>query len=839
MTARTPPLVETSRPSDEGSAALELATLLKNFRVAAGLSQQMLADKALISVQAVSALERGYRKVPYPKTLERLCDALALPPEARAALEESARYARGQRLQEQEEPPPSHNLPRQLTSFLGRDDVVKEVTALAKSAPLVSIVGTGGVGKTRVSIEVANQLLGDFPGGVWFVELAPLADPDLVAHALGSALGVQESPRTPLLNTLLAYLSNKQILIVLDNCEHVIDQTRRVTGSLLRECPKVKFLTTSREALKVIGERVYRLPSLAFPEEKNVAPEDAIKFGAVALFVDRVRATDARFNITRENVGPIVEICRRLDGLPLAIELAAARATVLSPWQISERLGGIFELLLPNEQAALPRHQTMRAVIEWSYVLLSTQARLFFDRLAIFASSFSLETATAVCADGRLAGDDILELLSSLIGQSMIMADFSRGEARYHMLEATRQYAMERLVESGEREAISQRHAQSCLRVAQRLDRDWYGADERTWFRDAAAELDNCRAALEWSLSERRDVLTGCLIAGSLDRVWYSLAPVEGRNWVRFALSSLGDAVSPATCRLLNIADAELCSALGEYAPSYAAAQRALELREPPDEMQLARARQAAGSALGALGRTAEAQALLEEALEDARRLDNRRLQALALGDLGTVRSWCGDAEGARRFYDEALTYYIALNLERPAASIAGNLAEIEFASGDVAMALHRAEEARAGHEAWHNRRSVAIDLLNMAAYLVAMDCFEDARAHASGALDAAREIKATVLTALILQHFAAVGALNHYPEKRRQKANRERAAMLLGFVDARLTSLEARREYTEQQEYDRITEALRAELGERFETVMARGAEWTEDEAGSVALEL
>src|SRR5579863_1579730 len=411
MAARTPPLVETSRPSDERSAALELATLLKTYRVQAGLSQQMLADKALVSVQAVSALERGYRKVPYPKTLERLCDALALPAEARAALEESARYARGQRLQEQEGPPPSHNLPRQLTSFLGRDDVVKEVTALVKSAPLVSIVGTGGVGKTRVSIEVANQLLGDFPGGVWFVELAPLADPDLVAHALGSALGVQESPRTPLLNTLLAYLANKQTLIVLDNCEHVIDQTRRVVGSLLRECPKVKFLTTSREPLNVMGERVYRLPSLAVPEGKNVAPEEAMKFGAVALFVDRVRAADARFNLTAENVGPIVDICRRLDGLPLAIELAAARATVLSPWQIAERLGGIFELLLPNDQAAPPRHRTMRAVIEWSYVLLSTQARLLFDRLAIFASSFSLETATTVCADGHLAGDDILELL--------------------------------------------------------------------------------------------------------------------------------------------------------------------------------------------------------------------------------------------------------------------------------------------------------------------------------------------------------------------------------------------------------------------------------------------
>ncbi len=831
--------METSKASDERSAALELASLLKKFRVQAGLSQQMLAEKALVSVQAVSALERGYRKVPYPKTLERLCEALALPAEARAALEESARHARGQRLQEQEEPPPSHNLPRQLTSFLGRDEVVKEIKALVKTAPLVSVVGTGGVGKTRVSVEVAHQLVGDSPDGVWFVELAPLGDPELVAHALAAALGVQESPRTPLLNTLISHLSQKQLLIVLDNCEHVLDQTRRVVGSLLRECPKVKFLTTSREALTITGERVYRLPSLAFPQEKTASPDVAMSFGAVALFVDRVRATDARFAVTKENVDPIVDICRRLDGLPLAIELAAARATVLSPWQIAERLDRIFDLLIPSDRDAPGRHQTMRAVIEWSYVLLSSQVRLLFDRLSIFASSFSLETATTVCADGRLAGDDVLELLSSLIAQSMVMVDFSRGEARYHMLEATRQFGLEKLAERGEREAIAQRHALSCLRVARRLDKDWYGSDERTWFRDAGAELDNCRAALEWSLVEKRDVPTGCLIAGSLERAWYAFAAVEGRNWVRLALSLLGDDVSPDARRLLYLADSELCGALGEFAAAFAAAERALEVEGPFDEVQLARARQAAGSALGALGRAPEAEALLEKALDDARRLDNRRLQASALGDLGAVRSRSGDVEGARRFYDEALTYCIALNLERPAASIAGSLAEIEFAAGDVAAALHRAEEARAGHETWNNRRSVAIDLTNMAAYLVAMDCFEDARAHAAEALDVAREIKATVLTALILQHFVAVGALFHYPEKRRLKANRERAAMLLGFVEARLTALEVRREYTEQQEYDRITKTLREDLAKKLEAVMALGAEWSEDEAVSVALEL
>ena len=203
---------------------------------------------------------------------------------------------------------------------------------------------------------------------------------------------------------------------------------------------------------------------------------------------------------------------------------------------------------------------------------------MLFDRLAIFASSFSLDTATTVCADATLAGDDILELLSALIAQSMIMVDFSRGEARYHMLEANRQFALDKLNERGEREAIAKRHALSCLRVGQRLDRDWYSADERTWFRDANAELDNCRAALGWALVEKQDLQTGCSIAGALARVWYSLAPVEGRNWVRLALASLGEGISAETFALLNIADSELCSALGEYAASFVAAERALNL---------------------------------------------------------------------------------------------------------------------------------------------------------------------------------------------------------------------------------------------------------------------
>lgn len=822
---------------DDGAATMELAALLKTFRVRAGLSQQELADRALVSVQAVSALERSYRKAPYRKTLERIADALGLPADARAALELSARRARGTRLAEPE-PGPEHNLPRQLTSFLGRDEVVREIAELVTTAPLTSIVGTGGVGKTRVAIEVATQLRRRFPDGVWFVELAPLNDPMLLEHALAAVLRVQESPQRPLLATLLNYLGQKNCLLIFDNCEHVIAQARRVIGSLLRDCPSVALLVTSREGLSIAGERVYRIPPLAVPRHDVNSPEEAMTYGSVELFADRVRAADARFAITAENVEPVVAICRRLDGLPLALELAAARAPVLSSWQIADRLGDLFELLTGGH-ASRPRHETMRAVIDWSYALLSSQARVLFARLAICTGGFTLENVAAIAADESLPAGDVLDLLSSLIAQSLVVAEFARGDARYSLLEATRQYALEKLVERGEEQMLAQRHARTMLSTAERLDRDWYGARERSWYAEAEAELDNFRRALEWSLAEEGDVPTGCALAGALARVWYSLSPVEGRRWVRLAIDRIGDEMRPEVVARLHLADAQLCGALGEYKASFVAAERALEMTSELDELQLARARQTAGSALGALGRGSEGDALLEKALAAARRLDNRRLQALALGDLGTARSRRGDIEGARTFYAQALAFYVAAGLERPAASIAGNLAEVEFAAGDAAAALQRAEEARAGHESTNNRRSMANDLGNMAAYLVALNCFDDARVYASRALAAARGFRATVLTAWVLQHLAAVGALQRYANAQRTKHGRERAAMLLGFVDARLATLEVSREYTERQEYERVVAALRESLAERLEHVMALGAEWTEDGAAAVALEL
>ena len=833
------------RQSDSARASLravkavdDFAALLKKFRTEAGLSQQTLAERALISVQAISALERGYRKAPYRDTVDRIADALELSEEAREHLQSSTERSRGPRHTAEHGTMPAHNLPRQLTSFLGRDLVVAHIVELLDTTPLVSIVGTGGAGKTRTAIEVGNRLATRFAQGVWFVELAPLHDPSLVPHALAEALHVQESPARPLLETLIAYLRQRELLVILDNCEHVISETRLLAGAVLRECPGVTLLTTSREPLKIAGERTYRIPSLSVPEATST-PEVALQYGAVALFDDRVRATDATFAVTAENVGSVIEICRRLDGLPLALELAAARASVLSPQQICERLDRVFDVLIEGSEGDVPRHATMRAVIDWSYDLLSSQAQRLFERLATFAGGFTLETATTVCTDDSLARKDVLQSLSALITQSLVMVDFSHGAARYQLQEATKQYALERLIAREERHAQARRHALAFLEVAERLDEDWYSASERLWFNEAEAELDNFRAALVWSLGERGDLHLGGLLAGALARLWYSLAPVEGRRWVRLAIDSMSETLRAEERAQLYIADAELCGALGESKASLAAAERALRLRGVFDDLQLARAEHAAGAALAALGQSEEGEALLDQVLTAGYRLHNARLQALVLSDLGTAHSRRGDIAGARRFYSEARAGYVALGLERPAASIAGHLAELEFEAGDPATALYQAEEARTGHAATRNRRSEAADLCNIAAYLIALDCFGDARAAVSRALDAAHDVCSPVLTAFVLQHAAAVGALHIGPDGTATVKDMEDAAMLLGYVETRLRELGARRDYTERQEQERLIAALRHAFGERLEQLTALGSQWNEDFAIAVAREL
>ncbi|MGA9944267.1 MAG: adenylate/guanylate cyclase domain-containing protein, partial [Candidatus Cybelea sp.] len=470
-----------------------------------------------------------------------------------------------------------NNLPRRLTSFVGREEVVAEVAALIERFPLVTLVGTGGAGKTRCAVQVAADVLDGSGDGAWLAELAPITDPALVSSVIAQALNVPERPNCPVLDTLLAYLKRKRLLLILDNCEHVIDEARSVAGAILQGCPEVRILATSREGLNIAGEETYRMPSLAIPSNAEIlSTAEAARYSAVQLFVDRALSSDKRFVLTEGNAPHVAEICRRLDGIPLAIELAAARVKVLSPQQLAQKLDERFRLLTGGDRSALPRQQTMRALIDWSYDLLSGDERALFRKVAIFAGGLTLETATAVCSGGAIDEMAILDLLSSLVDKSLVHAELVGSGTRYRLLESTRQYAREKLSEAGEYGAVAHAHANAYAALAEQLDDLRETLPDRAWLSRAEPELENFRAALAWAFRAPGDALLGQRLAGGLPRVWLAFATAEGQRWVHTAQELVTNETPLPVLAALDLAEAMLASALVQHKAALAAAERAL-----------------------------------------------------------------------------------------------------------------------------------------------------------------------------------------------------------------------------------------------------------------------
>jgi predicted ATPase len=729
-----------------------------------------------------------------------------------------------------------NNLPLQLTSFVGREQDVAEIKGLLQIDRLVTLVGSGGSGKTRCAIQVGAELLEDFNDGVWLVELAPISAGSSVAPAIAQALGVRESPNRPLLETVLAYLERRHLLLIADNCEHVLDEARNASVAILRGCSGVRILATSRERLNIAGEHVFRVPSLAVPLSDAVSARAALPYGAVALFADRASAVDARFALTDDNAPEVVEIARRLDGMPLAIELAAARVKVLSPRQLARKLDERFRVLTGGDRSALPRHQTMRALIDWSYDLLSECERALFQKLSIFAGGFTLESASAVGGDEATDEIAVLDLLSSLVDKSLVQADQSLN-ARYRLLESTRQYAREKLIASGEHPAVARAHATYFLELAQRLEGAYDTMSEQEWFTLAEPELENWRAALDWTLAARADVLLGQRLAGALRRTWAFLTAAEGRRWIIAA--QVADATTPAAVAAeLDLAEAQLDAMLGLHKASYAAAERALTgYSELGDEIGIAQAQRQVGRGRVILGQIPEGEALLNDALAAFERLGDRTLTGAVLENLAIARMMAGDLAGARAFYARSLALFKATGAERLAAAVASNLAEAEFRGGNAQGALQLASEALASERAQTSSYRIAFRLCNVAAYLVALARYGEAQAYAREALLTARNVQG-VAVIWALQHLAATAALRPNDDATSAHADGVRAAQLVGYVDARLVALEAIREYTEQQEYDAMLIVLRDKLGrDECARLMDEGRMWTEQRAVSEAL--
>ena len=447
-----------------------------------------------------------------------------------------------------------NNLPLRSTSFLGRDQDVSQVRDLLETTNLLTLVGPGGIGKTSLSLQVAASVLERFKDGAWFVELAPLVDAALVPSAVATALGLREEPDKPLLTTLLDFLCQRELLIILDNCEHLVEACAHFADSVLRNSHKTCILASSREPLTIGGELAWRVSPLSTPDPKaQTSIEQLTQFAAVRLFIERARFSHASFQVTNDNAPAVSQICWQLDGVPLAIELAASRVRAMRVEQIAERLGDRFRLLTGGSRAALPRHQTLRATIGWSYDLLSDRERALFSRLSVFAGGWTLEAAEDICGGRGIESSDVLDLLTNLVDKSLVILDELAIEPRYRMLETMRQYSREKLVDANEVEQIGDRHLAFFTGQAERLKPHFFGFDQVRWYAKADVELDNLRAALEHSLSPAR-VCDGMRLLNALHRYWVARVYWrEANGWGKRLLAVSGtEDGTPLRAQTLN-----------------------------------------------------------------------------------------------------------------------------------------------------------------------------------------------------------------------------------------------------------------------------------------------
>jgi predicted ATPase/class 3 adenylate cyclase len=431
-----------------------------------------------------------------------------------------------------------HNLPVQLTSFIGREKEMEQVKQVIRDHRLVTLTGSGGAGKTRLSLQVAADLLDQFPDGVWFVELSALTNPELIPKTILSAFGIVEQQGRTVLQQLTDYLGEKQLLLVLDNCEHLIEACAKLADALLSHSHSLKILATSREALGVTGEASWHVPSLSLPDIQHLpALEQLTQYEAVQLFIERATLVQPNFSVTNDNAPFVAQICARLDGIPLAIELAASRVKAFSVDQISRRLDDRFHLLTSGARTALPRQQTLRATIDWSYDLLSEQERTLLRRLAVFSGGWTLEAAEQICFwDGNEW--DKLELIARLVDKSLISMYEAPGDTRYRMLETTRQYALEKLIASEEAQTAYNSHFAYFLQLAQDAESQLIGPDQAQWLNRLEREHDNFRSALGWSMQAGK-YEEALQMAGALGLFWLKHSHfAEGRKWLGIILES-------------------------------------------------------------------------------------------------------------------------------------------------------------------------------------------------------------------------------------------------------------------------------------------------------------
>lgn len=691
---------------------------------------------------------------------------------------------------------PPGALPNEVTSFVGRKQEIAELVVALQTVRLLTLTGTGGVGKTRLALEVAARRQSSLDDGARFVDLASIGQPDAVAGAVVAALGLRPEPRRSALDTLLHRLYGRQLLLVLDNCEHLLDGCRALAQTLLRRCPGLSILATSREPLGLAGESVWAVPALQLPphppRDGAVSVESLLESEAGRLFLERATAANSSFELRPDNAQSVAEICWQLDGIPLAIELAAVRTRFLTVEQLAERLDDRFRLLSSGPGGATPRHQTLRATVDWSYDLLSETERTLFNRLSVFTGGWALEAAEAVCSDDGVDAHEVVRLLGRLVECSLVQADEQSGAMRYRLFETLRQYGAERLAQAGDEHKLRNRHREWCVRLAEEGERDIWRADQVQCVERLAREHDNVRAALDWTLRDTSDAEPGLRIAAAMVRFWDVHGDLgEGMRWLTELLAL----------------------------PSVR-----------PHTLGWARAQTARAYLTILTGDLERGVFLLDETLPFWRALPDSRGLAIALFFRGLAVAWnATDLRSAEPIFSESLklaeqrgprwTVYFCLYCLGETARLQGDLARAEAL---LSQALELASES-------HDRWGAVYAEYGLAFRALAAGDRRAATEHARCSLKLSVELGDTRGATYALEVLACIAAADRQAR---------RAARLFGAAEALREPVGEFMSASLHVARDESLADVRAELGARvFATAFASGRGLTLDEAVALAL--
>jgi predicted ATPase/class 3 adenylate cyclase len=723
-----------------------------------------------------------------------------------------------------------NNLPEQLTSFVGRERELEEATQLLKGNRLLTLLGMGGLGKTRLSLQIAADMLDAFPDGIWFMDLAPIRDPTFVANEVAQVLAVREEPGKPIVNTLCAHLKSRKTLLIFDNCEQVVSACASLANAILKSAPDVRIIASSREALRVPGEQIYPVLPLALPSP-TASVETLSRSEAVQLFMARAQLQKPGFVLTEREAPSVAELVARVEGIPLALELAAARMRSLSIQEINKRLHNRFTLLTGGGRVLLERQQTLRALVAWSYDLLTDNEKLLFDRLGVFVGGFDLPAAEAVCGADPLMPEDVLDLVLSLVDKSLVMVRETDGESRYRMLETLREFGQEALGKRGEQVENAKRHCDHYLVIAKAGNPGLQGPDQAMWTRRLEAELDNMRTAIALALGGGTDPVLAVKFEVAL--MGFRLLrgySTEGRKYIHAALALPGVLESDVAHAHALYTGAVLADNQSDYAEAGRMLEPCLELRRrignPGDIAgtlaMLATTRLREGDA-------ERARLSAEEALAIFRQMGEPTGEAIGLGRLGEIAMYVFDDAKARKHFEECLAITKAIANHELEGECELYLGELSLDAGDLPAASARFARSLAVAREAENKRGEALALWLNGKLNVATGDTSAARVELGAALRAFREAEMTAeVLGCIEDHAALLQTLGLVEE----------AVHIRGAAAAARERLMLRRPIRSVARWDAAIAAARLAIGsDAFDRALAEGTAWPLDTAVKRAL--